>query len=325
MKKSLLLLLTCLFSAILMAETRPIAKPSFGPAFNVEITPLPDQKEFRGFAIRFPSAFTTPDYPINNTVLGEIYLPLNAKPDHQTPAVQVFHTIGPDKFQLERKVCQVLAKEGIAGIYIQLPYFGQRGGLLGPIVIIRTEEAFFQGLEQTRADAIRANDILLSFPEINPQKLGAMGFSLGAFMTANAAAIDHRIQRALMILGGGNLQEVFATNTNETKDLLAFFSREDKQQQEELYRKIAKYDPINCVDRLKVLARNGKCAMINAQNDNVIPPKCSKLLAEKIGCPIKWYPNVNHYTFFEHLSEAGADIRAFFKQDLPKPATQPKN
>ena len=317
--KKLTVLFLCLATLIAMAETRHIEKPSFGPAFDVQLTPLPESKDFRGFSISFPSAFTTPDYPVNDTVLGEIYLPLNAKPDHQTPAVQVFHTIGPGKFQLERKVCQVLAKEGIAGIFIQLPYFGQRGGMLGPIVILRTEEAFFKGLEQTRADAIRANDILLSCPEINPQKLGATGFSLGAFMTANAAAIDHRIQRALMILGGGNLPDVFATNTNETKDLLGFFSREDQQQQEALYKKIAKYDPINCTDRLKVLAREGKCAMINAANDNVIPPKCSKLLAEKIGCPIKWYPDVNHYTFFEHLTEAGADLRNFFRQDLPKP------
>ncbi|MBO7619052.1 MAG: hypothetical protein J6T06_00970 [Victivallales bacterium] len=123
MKKSLLLLLACLFSAIAMAESRQIAKPSFGPAFNVEITPLPEDKDFRGFAIRFPSAIATPDYPINSTVLGEIYLPVNAQPDHQRPAVQIFHTIGPDKFQLEKKICQLLAKDGIVAAYFQMPYF----------------------------------------------------------------------------------------------------------------------------------------------------------------------------------------------------------
>ena len=317
MKKALILFL-CLVSTILMAETRQIAKPAFGAAFNVEITPLPNQPDCRGFAFKFPSAITT-DFPINNTVPGEIYFPLNAKPDRQRPAVQIFHTIGPDKFQLEKKICQLLAKDGIVAAYFQMPYFGQRGGLLGPLTILRTEEAFFQGLEQMRADIIRLTDILLSFPEVNPNKLGAAGISLGALATANAAYIDRRIQRGLMIIGGGSLPDILATNTNETRDLLAFFTRDDKQQQEELYKKLAKYDPINLTEPLSVLAKNKKFAMINAQNDNVFPPKCSQMLADKIGCPIKWYPDVDHYSFSRKLPDAVTDLRLFFRQDLPKP------
>ena len=310
MKKTLILFL-CLVSTILMAETRQIAKPAFGAAFNVEITPLPNQPDCRGFAFKFPSAITT-DFPINNTVPGEIYFPLNAKPDRQLPAVQIFHTIGPDKFQLEKKICQLLAKDGIVAAYFQMPYFGQRGGLLGPLTILRTEEAFFQGLEQMRADIIRLTDILLSFPEVNPHKLGAAGISLGAY-------IDRRIQRGLMIIGGGSLPDILATNTNETRDLLAFFTRDDKQQQEELYKKLAKYDPINLTEPLSVLAKNKKFAMINAQNDNVFPPKCSQMLADKIGCPIKWYPDVDHYSFSHKLPDAVTELRLFFRQDLPKP------
>ena len=200
-----------------------------------------------------------------------------------------------------------------------MPYFGQRGGLLGPLTILRTEEAFFQGLEQMRADIIRLTDILLSFPEVNPNKLGAAGISLGALATANAAYIDRRIQRGLMIIGGGSLPDILATNTNETRDLLAFFTRDDKQQQEELYKKLAKYDPINLTEPLSVLAKNKKFAMINAQNDNVFPPKCSQMLADKIGCPIKWYPDVDHYSFSHKLPDAVTDLRLFFRQDLPKP------
>ena len=317
MKKSLILFL-CLVSTILMGETRQIAKPAFGAAFNVEITPLPNQPDCRGFAFKFPSAITT-DFPINNTVPGEIYFPLNAKPDCQLPAVQIFHTIGPDKFQLEKKICQLLAKDGIVAAYFQMPYFGQRGGLLGPLTILRTEEAFFQGLEQMRADIIRLTDIMLSFPEVNPNKLGAAGISLGALATANAAYIDRRIQRGLMIIGGGSLPDILATNTNETRDLLAFFSRDDKQKQDELYQKLAKYDPINLTEPLSVLAKNKKFAMINAQNDNVFPPKCSQMLADKIGCPIKWYPDVDHYSFSHKLPDAVPELRLFFRQDLPKP------
>ena len=315
MKKTIFLFL-CLLSTAIFAETRHIEKPAFGSAFDVQMTTIQDLKDCRGFSIQFPSAITT-DLPLNNTVAGELYLPLNAQPNRQAPAVQVFHTIGPDNFQLERKICQLLAKDGCVAIFIQLPYFGQRGGLIGPLLILRTEQAFFTGLEQSRADTIRANDVLLSCPEVNPSNLGATGISLGALMTANAAAIDHRIQRVLMVLGGGNLMDVLATNTNETRDLLRFFTREDKQQQQELYQKLAKYDPINCTDRLKVLAQNKKCAMINAANDNVIPPKCSRMLADKIGCPIKWIPDVNHCTFFEHLPDTVTDIRLFFRQDLP--------
>lgn len=318
MKKLLQLFLICFVSASLLAEKRHIEKPAFGSAFDFEITPLPEMQDCRGFSFRFPSAITT-DFPINNTVPGEIYLPLNAKPDHQLPAVQIYHTIGPDKFQLEKKICQLLAKDGIVAAYFQMPYFGQRGGLLGPLSILRTEEAFFQGLEQMRADIILLTDIMLSFPEVNPNKIGAAGISLGALATANAAYIDRRIQRGLMIIGGGSLPDILATNTNETRDLLAFFSRDDKQKQEELYKKLSKYDPINLTEPLSVLAKNKKFAMINAQNDNVFPPKCSQMLADKIGCPIKWYQDVDHYSFSHKLPDAVTELRLFFRQDLPKP------
>jgi hypothetical protein len=43
------------------------------------------------------------------------------------------------------------------------------------------------------------------------------------------------------------------------------------------------------------------------------------MLADKIGCPIKWYPDVDHYSFSHKLPDAVTDLRLFFRQDLPKP------
>lgn len=53
-------------------------------------------------------------------------------------------------------------------------------------------------------DVMQAVSFLQSRPEIAPDRIGAMGYSLGSFLTAIAGAVDPRLN-ACVLVGGGNL------------------------------------------------------------------------------------------------------------------------
>src|SRR5262249_25385538 len=58
------------------------------------------------------------------------------------------------------------------------------------------------GLMQT--DVAQAVSYLTSRPEVDPGRIGAMGYSMGSFLLALAGAIETRL-RAVVLAGGGNL------------------------------------------------------------------------------------------------------------------------
>ena len=84
------------------------------------------------------------------------------------------------------------------------------------------------------ADVIRANSLLRSFPEINPDQVGVTGISWGGVIVSAVAGLDHRFAFAIPIYGCGFLHET------DNEDFGKFF-RVMTRNQLEAYRK--KWDP----------------------------------------------------------------------------------
>ena len=57
------------------------------------------------------------------------------------------------------------------------------------------------------ADAIRANSLLRSFSEINPEKIGLTGISWGGTVASAVAGVDSRFAFAIPVYGGGFIHE----------------------------------------------------------------------------------------------------------------------
>ena len=57
------------------------------------------------------------------------------------------------------------------------------------------------------ADVIRANSLLRSFPEINPDNIGLTGISWGGTVASTAAGVDPRFAFAIPVYGGGYIHE----------------------------------------------------------------------------------------------------------------------
>lgn len=128
-------------------------------------------------------------------------------------------------------------------------------------------------ITQTVFDLHRSIDYLQTRREIDPDRIGFFGISLGGIIGTIFCGVDTRVKVPIITLAGGNLSLMFGMDafTDDTKDFFSII------------------DPINFVE----LIAPRPLLMINAENDEVIAPITSKLLFNKAKQPkeIIWYPS----------------------------------
>jgi len=126
-------------------------------------------------------------------------------------------------------------------------------------------------IAQTVFDLRRAVDFLATRPEIDKDRIGYFGISLGGIIGTVFCGVDERVKVPVIALAGGGLHLAFK---------LKAFSEETK-----IYFSII--DPINFVE--KIAPR--PLLMLNASEDEIVPPITSKLMFKKASEPKKiiWY------------------------------------
>ncbi len=128
-------------------------------------------------------------------------------------------------------------------------------------------------ITQTVFDLRRSIDFLEKRPEIDSEKIGLFGISLGGIIGTIFAGVDERVNVPVIALAGGNLSLMFGIDalSEETRDFFSII------------------DPINFVGQISPRP----LLMINAENDEVIAPITSKMLFQEASEPkeIKWYPS----------------------------------
>jgi cephalosporin-C deacetylase-like acetyl esterase len=127
-------------------------------------------------------------------------------------------------------------------------------------------------ISQTVFDLRRAVDFLGTRKEIDTTRIGYFGISLGGVIGTIFCGVDNRVKVPVIALAGGNLHLAFGMEafTDEAKNYFSII------------------DPINFV----ALISPRPLLMINAENDEIIPPITSKLMYKAAGEPkrIIWYP-----------------------------------
>jgi len=270
--------------------------------FAFELEPIRATPGYSVAAVRFPSPVESPD-PANNTVHAEYFRP--AGPGKR-PAVVVLHILGAD-FALSRYMAARLADRGVAALFVQLPYYGnrrppgpERKFLSGDIE--RSVGAMRQGI----CDVRRAAAWLAGRAEVDAGKVGVAGISLGGIVAAVAAAVDPAITGAATVLAGGDLAAVLWQMPEGARYrqlwLAAGRTRAD------LEALTVPFDPLTYAPRLK-----GKRLLMIAGNvDEVIPPASARALWEAAGRPpIRWY-DCGHYSAVGVLLPAIREVADFF-------------
>lgn len=288
-----------------------------GRPFAYRVQSQSKRRDYTILFLSYPSPVET-ELPQNNTVPAEYYLPKNLEPNGpKRPAVIALHILGGN-YELVRMTCAALASHGVPAILFKLPYYGERGPAEGPKVMADKPQLFMEALSQGLQDVRRTVDLLASRPEVDPQLIGVTGISLGGITSASAAAIEPRLSRAVLVLAGGDIRYII-DHAPETRELREVIERLPADQRAELEKALAAVEPLTHAALLRDRAEAGKVLMINAAEDTVVPPHCTKKLAAALGIAerIVWLDGLGHYTAMAALPRIMESTVAFFAADLP--------
>jgi cephalosporin-C deacetylase-like acetyl esterase len=273
-------------------------------SFQFQQAELPtSSRKMRISSVTFPSPVVT-SQANNNTVHCEFFCPTQAG---KKPAVVVLHILGGD-FDLSRLFCRTLASNGVAGLFMIMPHYGPRREPGSPARMISIDpEETVRGMTQAVLDVRQAAAWLAAQDEIDASQLGVMGISLGGITSALAFSLEPRFSKACLILAGGDMGEVAWTST----EMAAVREHWKKTggSKESLFAALKVIDPVTYAR--PVAGR--KILMLNARQDEVVPPACTQALWRAFGQPeIIWW-DAGHYTSVRYIFEAMAKTVQFFQ------------
>lgn len=256
--------------------------------------------------VTFPSSLPSP-IPENNTVYCRYYPPA-APPGTRAPAALVLHHMGGD-FGVEATLAEFLARSGIAAIEVEYPYYGPRrpkNRSDAPRGLLQADaDAAIASMRQAIGDIRRAADWLAARPEVDRERMGCVGVSLGGILGGLAAGVDPRFRRNALVIAGADLATILCHESRETERARQFM-KEKGITREQLATVIRPIEPLRFAGRIYTPG----LLMLNAKNDEIVPREATDALWEAAGKPeIHWYPcgHVSIAAFFLNLCERTRD------------------
>jgi dienelactone hydrolase len=261
-------------------------------------------------------------------VSGFYYVPADLTKDSKPrPGVVCLHILGGDG-ALTNIICAHLASNGIPAMMCHFPMFADRRQMGSRSAILRNPNGcriFGEALLEAPLDARRTVDIMTSRPEINPLKVNMLGTSMGGLIAATTAGNDSRIHKAAILLAGGDLRAIINNASRETKNICEAIDKASPKDREFLEAVLHKIEPLNNTRELQKLAKHDNLMIVNAENDQVIPPECSQKLVKACGLVNKniILPGLGHYTAIAGLPKLlDSFVKFFADSSIPprKPA-----
>jgi dienelactone hydrolase len=260
---------------------------------------------FEVWEVTFPSPVTTP-VESNNTVHCEYF---RSRQGGRRPGVIVLHILGGD-FPLARLFCNSLAQHGVNALFLKMPYYGPRRDPSSPRRMVSPDpRETVAGMTQAVLDIRQGTAWLAAQPEVDPERLGIFGISLGGITAALAATAESRLQNVCLLLAGGDIGHAIL-DSRETQPIRDHWLEQGGTRDEflEIFRTV---DPVTYA----AAARGKRILMLNARDDEVIPRACTDSLWKGLGQPeIQWYPG-GHYSVVRHLFSALLRVGRFFAAD----------
>jgi dienelactone hydrolase len=283
--------------------------------FEYRMQPVLETERYVVSRVTFPSPIVTPDVEIN-TIHAEYFVPKANGRKH--PGVVVLHILGAD-FPLSRYMAARLADRGVAALFMKLPYYGERrpeGDGANAKKFLSTDiERTVTSMRQGICDVRRAACWLASRDDIDANRLGVTGISLGGIVSSVAAAVDPAIRDGAFLLAGGDLTTVMWDMPEGAKfrDLWIQSGRT----REDLRALTEPFDPLTYASGLK----GKRIFMMAGTVDEVIPAASARALWQAAGRPeIHWY-DCGHYSSVGFLLPALRRTVEFFAgvdQAVPK-------
>ncbi|MGQ9656834.1 MAG: alpha/beta hydrolase family protein [Fimbriimonadales bacterium] len=203
--------------------------------------------------------------------------------EERLPCVILMHGLGSDK-RMFQMLWGPLTRAGFALFAIDAQYHGERKPsddipFFG-MYPYRARDA----LIQTVIDLRRGVDYLQTREEIDPDRIGYIGASMGGILGSMFAGVDERVKAPVLLVAGGDWKILM-----ERSALSAWrdAARNNPQQMQEALRVMDVVDPVNWVGRIAPRP----VLFINGDADDVVPVDSNKALHNAAGEPkrIVWY------------------------------------
>ena len=244
------------------------------------------------------------------TMKAEYYLPKERKNHPKIPAIVILPIMGGNTYPLEAIFASSFARHGYACIIPHRPNIKDE---------IKNLEDIDPLLRQSSHDVSRAIDWLETQPNIDKDKVGLFGISLGAIRGTLVMAMDKRIRAGVLGLGGGDLPYILTHSSEKrlvvARDKILARNNLTLEEGEARLRESITYDPLALapsVDPSRVM-------MVIAAWDTVIPPKKSWELRRKLGNPEAIELWSGHYSSVIHIPYLRQASCRFFKKKFAEP------
>ena len=166
---------------------------------------------------------------------------------------------------------------------------------------------------QTVLDNRQALDYLIERKEVDENRLGCLGLSLGGIKASLISGVDERLKCSVLGLAGGSIADItLLSRENDLKDYIKELMEQGISSETihaELSDKVTT-DPLKLAEYID--ARN--VLMYIAAFDRVVPRKCGDKLWEAIGKPEVIYLFSGHYSSFLFLPYAEMKSLSFIKK-----------
>lgn len=243
--------------------------------------------------LTFPSPVTSP-HPENNTVYAEFYRP---RGDGPFPAVIVLDILDGSEI-IPQTQARLLAQNQVAALHVKMAYYGPRRPAKVPLRLLSTDLPHtLAAVRQTVLDLRRAVAWLESRPEIDGNKLGICGTSLGSFLAALTAESEPKLSKVALLYGGGGFVDGYRDHPRAIPLVLALQLLGIPL--DLLKQALAPVDPLTHAHHLK----SRDVLIIAAKRDDIVPPRMAELMWEACGKPkIVWFDTTHYGAVFHAVS-----------------------
>ncbi len=211
-----------------------------------------------------------------------LILPKN-RGEEKLPCVILMHGLGGDK-RMFQMLWGPLTQAGYALFAIDAQYHGERKPsddipFFG-MYPYRARDA----LIQTVIDLRRGVDYLQTRKEIDPDRIGYIGASMGGIIGSMFAGVDERVKAPVLLVAGGDWKILMEKST---LSMWRDAAKNNPKQMEEALRVMDVVDPVHWVGRIAPRP----VLFINGDADDVVPVDSNKALHNAAREPKKvvWY------------------------------------
>ncbi len=264
--------------------------------------------------VRFPSPLPPGD-AVNDRVAMEWYAVRS--PDRSmisAPAVVVVHESGRG-MTVGRIIAKGLRAQGFHAFLLHLPGYGaRRVARETPI------EQMLPALRQAIADVRRARDAVAALPSVEDSLIGLQGTSLGGFVTATVAGLDHGYDRVFILLAGGNLHEVILKGARDAAGIRRKLESAGVTEQQiiDLARPI---EPLRLAHRIDPR----RTWLFSGTHDDVVPPASSLAFVQSARLPSGHHIELpaDHYSGVVFLPVVLQHMQRLMTEPLSDPVPAP--